>query len=83
MLFTARGEFGTKTVEAENILLAAQEVAEDFAGLDCDEICRDPWDFSLTDNVTDDMSKFLVEWTPLDGLIVTQIDDDQLGQDSR
>lgn len=62
MLFTARGEFGTKTVEADNILLAAQEVAEDFAGLDSDEICRDPWDFSLTDDATDEMSEFLVEW---------------------
>lgn len=64
MLFTADGEFGTETVEADTIREAAVITATAHAGLDCDEICRDPFSFTIDDQ------EFRAEWSPEDGLEV-------------
>lgn len=69
MLFTARGEFGTKTIEANNVLQAANVVAQIHGR------GKSEWDFSLTDDATDERVEFAVEQDVRYGLLVFQVDD--------
>lgn len=71
MIYIAEGEFGTETVEADTLHEAANKVAEGHAGLDCDEICQDPWSFTIAPSETPlNAREFRAEWTPWDGLEV-------------
>lgn len=49
MLFNCSGEFGDETIEATTIEEAAVKCAEAHAGLDCDEVCEDPFSFTVND----------------------------------
>ncbi len=55
--FIVSGEFGTVTVEANTVSEAAEIVARKYAGLDSDEICRDPFSFSVALASTPDRTK--------------------------
>lgn len=69
--FIADGEFGTETVEAETINDAARKVAERHAGLDCDEICRDPFWFTVAPaEAPNNTREFQAEWSLENGLEV-------------
>lgn len=69
--FVADGEFGVKSVEADSLSDAAQVVAELYAGLDSDEVCRDPFWFTVASAEAPlDAVQFRAEWSPEGGLKV-------------
>ena len=62
MQFVADGEFGIETVEANSVTEAAQIVAERHAGIECVEVCKDPFWFSIAPaNAPDEVRNFQVE----------------------
>lgn len=69
--FIADGEFGTEIVEADDIHEAARKTAEAHAGLDCDEICTEPFRFSITiEGDQNSFREYVSEWSLDDGLQV-------------
>ncbi len=67
--FIADGEFGTHCIEADDHQDAAEQIATKFAGLDSDEICQDPFTFSIAN--IDTIHEYRAEWSPASGLTVT------------
>ena len=73
MEFQASGEWGDEIVESDTIEDAAYSVAKSHAGLECDEICRDPFWFTMSLVGTPDcVRQFQAEWNPEDGLLVLE-----------
>lgn len=71
MKYQVDGEFGAEEVEAETLHDAAVQTARAHAGLDCDEICREPFWFTVAPvEFPDNAREFQAEWNSEDGLEV-------------
>lgn len=71
MLYQADGEFGTETIEADTLYDAASKVAKAHAGLDNDEICRDPFFFTVASlESPNNTREFQAQWSSSGGLEV-------------
>ena len=78
MQFVADGEFGIETVEANSVTEAAQIVAERHAGIECVEVCKDPFWFSIAPaNAPDEVRNFQVEICDIGLLIIQGGQDEQ------
>ncbi len=73
-LFIADGEFGVENVEADTLADAAVTIAKLHAGLESDEVCRDPFWFTIAPAETPDNTReFQAEYSVQDGLEVYDV----------